>query len=362
MKVLLVSTLDRGGPVEQTAVLAEGLVALGAGVAVACGSVALRERLDAAGIATLHLPVTSARDLRGAGRLWRLTGGADVVHGQDRRAGLWTRLAPGRRGVARIYTVHGLPEPYLPPPVGDEHRSLRDRLAYEVVDAGLARRADALILPSEALAREFTERLHFPAGRMVVVPNGVAPLALPARRGTAIGTLSLLEPVKDLPTFLRAAAALHARRPDLRFTIAGDGSEREPLQRLAGELGLGDVVSFPGFVPAAQAIGELSMLVMTSVFENAPMAVLEAMAAGIPVVASRTGGIPELVGEEGAQLVAPGDVEGFAAAIERLLDDPGLAVAQTRAAERRFAARYTVDANARATLAVYERALAARRG
>ena len=361
MKVLLVSTLDRGGPVEQTAVLAEGLAALGVGVAVACGSVALRARLDAAGIATLHVPVTSARDLRGAGRLWRLIGGADVVHGQDRRAGLWTRLAPGMRHVARIYTVHGLPDPYLPPPVGDERPSARDRLAYEVVDAGLARRADALILPSEALAREFTRRLHFPSTRMVVVPNGVAPLALPAERGAAIGTLSLLEPVKDLPTFLRAAAALHARRPQLRFTIAGDGSQREPLQRLAGELGLDAVVAFPGFVPAAQAIGELSMLVMTRCRER-PEAVLEAMAAGIPVVASRTGGIPELVGEDGAQLVTPGDVDGFAAAIERLLDDPGLAAAQTRAAALRFAERYTVDANARATLAVYERAVAARRG
>jgi glycosyltransferase involved in cell wall biosynthesis len=92
------------------------------------------------------------------------------------------------------------------------------------------------------------------------------------------------------------------------------------------------------------------------------MAVLEAMAASVPVVASRTGGIPELVGEDGAQLVTPGDADGFTAAIERLLDDPVLAETQTRAAARRFAERYTVDANARATLAVYERALTARRG
>jgi len=362
VKVLLVSTLERGGPVEQTAVLAEGLAALGVRVAAACGSVGLRDRLEGAGISTLHVPVTSARDVRGAGRLWRLMAGADVVHGQDRRAGLWTRIAPGMRRVARIYTVHGLPDPYLPPPVGDERRSPRDRLAYEVVDAGLARRADALILPSEALAHQFSERLHFPPGRMVIVPNGVAPLRLPAERGTAIGTVSLLEPVKDLPTFLRAAAALHARRPGLRFQIAGDGSQREPLEQLARELDLEQVVAFPGFVPAAQAIGGLSMLVMTSVFENAPMAVLEAMAASIPVVASRAGGIPELVGEDGAQLVTPGDAEGFAAAIERLLDHPALAEAQTRAAAQRFDARYTVGANARATLAVYERALAARRG
>jgi glycosyltransferase involved in cell wall biosynthesis len=172
----------------------------------------------------------------------------------------------------------------------------------------------------------------------------------------------LLEPVKDLPTFLRAAAALHARRPALRFQIAGDGSQREPLEQLARELGLEEVVAFPGFVAAADGIGALSMLVMTSVFENAPMAVLEAMAASIPVVASRTGGIPELVGDDGAQLVTPGDVDGFAGAIERLLDDPSLVEVQTRAAAQRFEARYTVDANARATLAVYERALAARRG
>jgi glycosyltransferase involved in cell wall biosynthesis len=305
------------------------------------------------------MPVRAGLDLGGAGRLWRLRAGADIVHAQDRRAGLWTRLTPGTHSTARIYTVHGLPDPYLPPPVGDERHGLRDRVAYELVDAGLARRTDALILPSHALADAFVARLHFPRERIVVVPNGVAPSNHPPGRGDRVGTLSLLEPVKDIPTFLRAAAIVHTHHPTVRFVVAGSGSESEALERLAVELGLADVVAFPGFVDPGEAMSELSVLVMPSVFENAPMSVLEAMAAGVPVVASRTGGIPELVGDH-AELVTPGDVEGFAAAIERMLEDPSRAAAHARAAAQRFQERFTGEANARATLAVYEQVLADR--
>jgi glycosyltransferase involved in cell wall biosynthesis len=357
VKVLLVSSLERGGPVEQTLLLSRGLRDLGVRVGVICGSEEVALRFAQAGFAPTRLPLGQ---LAGAARLWRLMDGADVVHAQDRRSGLWTRLVPGMPRVARVYTVHGLPDPYLPPPVGLLRPALRDRLAYEGLDSLLARRADALIIPSRALAEIFVSRLRFPAPRITVVPNGVVARPRLEQRGDEVGTLSMLEPVKDIPTFLRAAAILAARHPKLRFVVAGDGSQREALEREAAELGIAERVSFPGFVSSAEALRRLAVLVMPSVIENAPMAVLEAMAAGVPVVASRTGGIPELVGDA-AELVTPGDADGFAGAIERLLDDPGLVTERVTAAADRIAERYTAEANAAATLAVYERVLRERR-
>jgi glycosyltransferase involved in cell wall biosynthesis len=360
VKVLLVSTLERGGPVEQTLLLARGLRELGISVGATCADERIAGRFAAAGINASVLPMSAGADLAGARRLWRLMRGADVVHAQDRRAGLWVRVAPRILGAARIYTVHGLPDPYMPPPVGDEHPRLRDRLAYEVVDSGLGRRADALIVPSQALADTFVTRLRLPARRITVVPNGVDEVERVAERGPEVGTLALLEPVKDISTFLRAAELLAAQRPQLRFLIAGDGSQRAALERECAERGLAGVVTFAGYLPREEVLPRLSVLVLTSVVENAPMALLEAMSAGIPIVASRTGGIPEMLGDDAGSLVAPGDAEGFAAAIARLLDDRSLADAQISAGAHRIAERYTVEANARGTLAVYERVLSAR--
>jgi len=360
VKVLLVSTLERGGPVEQTLLLARGLRELGVSVAVTCADERIAARFAAAAIEARPLPMRAGLDLAAARRLWRLMRSADIVHAQDRRAGLWVRVAPRILGAARIYTVHGLPDPYMPPPVGDEHPRLRDRIAYEVVDSGLGRRADALIIPSRALAETFVTRLRLPARRVTVVPNGVDEVDRVTERGPDVGTLALLEPVKDISTFLRAAELLSAQRPQLRFVIAGDGSERASLERECAERGLTDVVTFAGYLPREEVLARLSVLVLTSVVENAPMALLEAMSAGIPIVASRTGGIPELLGDDAGRLVTPGDAEGFAAEIARLLDDRALAESQISAGVRRVAERYTVQVNARATLAVYERALSAR--
>jgi glycosyltransferase involved in cell wall biosynthesis len=307
------------------------------------------------------LPFRASVDAKAGASLWRRMRASDVVHAQDRRAGLWVRLAPGLRSVARIYSVHGLPDAYMPPPMGTDSPSLRDRIAYEWIDARLCRRADAVLIPSEALAKVFADRLGFPSERIRVVPNGVAVPDHPRAPGTEVGTLSLLEPVKDIPTFLTAASLLAAERPEVRFVVFGDGGEREALRRQAATLGIADRVDFPGYVQADAALQRLRVLVLPSIVENAPMAMLEAMAAGVPVVASRTGGIPELAGQDTAVLVDPGDVVGFARAIARLLDDPDYAASRSAAGRERVAARFTDARNAEATHRVYEHALATRR-
>ena len=361
MKLLLVSSLERGGPLEQALVLAGGLVQRGVDVRAVCADEAAARRFRAMGAQAVPQPQRRGLDLPAATALWRRMRGVDIAHAQDRRSGLWIRLAPGMKAVARIYTVHGLPDSYMPPPLGNGRPPVRDRIAYEGVDATLCRRADAVIVPSATIAEIFERRLRFPPDRIRVVSNGVELPQVLAKRGAEVGTLSLLETVKDVGTFLSAAALLAPARPDLRFVVFGDGSQRDALQLRARELGIADRVAFPGHVERATALRRLAVIVLPSIFESAPMALLEAMAAGVPAVASRVGGIPEITGEDCALLVAPGNAPGFARAIERILDEPELTAALVSAARSRISSRYTTDANVDATIRVYEEALAERR-
>ncbi len=283
--------------------------------------------------------------------------GADVVHGQDRRSGLVVRMGPrpSRRGL-RVYTVHGLPDEYLPLP-GRSPPGLRATIAYRGLDAALCHRADAVITPSRAVAEILVTRLGFPRAKLAVIPNGVRVPPHPIATGSLVGTVALLEPVKGLDVFVRSAARLADRDPDLRFAIFGSGTERERLEALAQRFGVSEKLELPGYVPMAQAVGSLGIFVLSSYMENAPMSVLEAMAAGCPVVATAVGAIPEIAIDGTAQLVPPGDDVALADAIGRLLADPGLRERQAKAARERVLDRYTADACAGETLALYRRLL-----
>ena len=356
MKVVLVTSLERGGPVEQSLVLARGLTGLGASVTAICATEELRERFAAAGAEPALIPLTRRFDLRGAERVRAHAAGADAIHAQDRRSGLAIRLARRPEGrPARVYTVHGLPDEYLPPPAGPERPGLRATLLYRGLDAGLCRRCEAVVVASEALRDLLVERIGFPRGRMQVIPNGVQTEPAAAAGGELVGTLSVLEPVKGLDVFLAAAAKLAAERPELRFAVFGTGSVERELRERAGALGIADRVEQPGTVPAREALGRLAVLVSSSWMENCPMGVLEAMAAGVPVVATRVGGVPEIASEGTAELVAPGDPGALAAAIAGLLDDPERARRQAEAARARVRELFSAEANAEATLALYER-------
>lgn len=355
MRVGLVSSLERGGPVEHSLVLARGLVERGAEVVATCASEQVAARFGAVGARALVIPLRHQLDGAGGVRVRRALRGVDVVHAQDRRAGLWTRALPRPRGAALVYTIHGLPDPYLPPPAGVEHPGWRAVLAYQGVDAALGRRADALITPSRAMASVLVSRLGLPAAKLSVVPNAIELGPPPAGAGgDAVGSLSSLEPVKALDVLLEAFARLG--RPQLRLLVFGTGPQAAALAARAAQLGLDGRVSFPGFVPSRDALAQLRVFAMPSVMENSPMALLEAMAAGVPAVASRVGGVPETAPDGTAQLVPPGDAAALAAAIARLLDDRALARAQAAAARAHVEANASPEAMAARTVAVYEAA------
>jgi glycosyltransferase involved in cell wall biosynthesis len=353
MRVLLATSLRAGGPLEHTLLLARHLVAMEVEVTASCADAAVAERLAATGATAVGLPLDRTSDLRGGLRLERLARGHDVVHAQDRRTGLWARVWPRRGGPARIYTVHGLPDPYLPLPQNDGRRvRSRDRLAYQGLDAWLARRSDAVVVPSRALADILVARLGFPAAKLEVIPNGVEIPGAPLGTGDVVATVSLLGPVKGLDTFLAAAAAVSARFPEQRFAIVGDGPDRGALEVAARELGVR--VEFPGMMPIADLLPTLRAFVLPSLFENCPMSLLEAMAAGVPSVASAVGGVPELAGDA-ALLVPPSDAPALAEAIGGLLADSARREDLGARGRARVTAGFSAEANARAILDVYER-------
>jgi glycosyltransferase involved in cell wall biosynthesis len=192
------------------------------------------------------------------------------------------------------------------------------------------------------------------------VPNGIELPAQAAGDGEDIGTVSLLEPVKGLEVFLRAAALLADRHPDWRFTVYGSGSQAEWLQALAADLGIAERVAWPGFVPAERALRSLGVFVICSYVENAPLALLEAMAVGVPVVATSVGGVPEIADESVARMIAPGDPQALAGAIEATRLDAGETALRAEAARLRVQQRFTAERNARKLAELYARLLATR--
>jgi glycosyltransferase involved in cell wall biosynthesis len=358
VKVALVTTIERGGPIEQSLLLARGLARAGAEVLVTCANEQLAERFATDGVRAEIAPIRHQADLAGARRVWRLARGADVIHAHDRRAGLWVRTGPRpKRDGIRVYTVHGLPEPYLPPPVGPERPSVKAALLYRGLDSGLCARADVVIVPSRAVAKELVDRLGYPERKLAVIPNGIELPPHTSGGGDLIGTFSGLDPVKGIDVFLRAVVTLAREHPDWRFVAYGIGSDGERLVRLANELGVADRVAWPGFVSAPEAFAQLRVYVLSSYLENAPMALLEAMASGVPAVASAVHGVPEIADETVARMVPAGDPAALADAIEQTCADPVGTEARVVAARARVEERFTFERNASEIGNLYERVL-----
>jgi glycosyltransferase involved in cell wall biosynthesis len=205
-------------------------------------------------------------------------------------------------------------------------------------------RVDAQTAPSRFAARGIEEDVGLPAGTIRVIPGGVPeveldPVARPAP-GPIVGALSRLSGEKGMDVLLRAVARL----PAATLVLVGDGPDRASLERLARELSITERVIVTGWLPNARSwlpvIDVVAVPSLERSFESQSLAATEAMFAGVPVVASRVGGLPEVVvdGETG-MLVEPGDPVALAGAIERLLGDRQLrermgAQARSRAAER----------------------------
>jgi glycosyltransferase involved in cell wall biosynthesis len=317
----------------------------------------LPEAARAAGAAYVPLrhvqrPLHPIRDVAGLFELVRLCRRIrpDIVHANSSKAGVLGRAAAGIAHVpVRIFTVHGW--------AFKAHHGFAAR-AYLWADRLMRPLTTAIVCVSNSELQAGRAAGTLVSARAVVIPNAVdvTRFALPANREDppVILAIGRLKEPKDFPTLARALALLDAASFSAR--IAGDGPDRPEVERLlpAGSRVLGERHDIPELLATAD------VFVLPSRSEGMPMSILEAMAAGVPVVASAVGGIPELVvdGETGL-LVPAGDAEALAGALRRLLGDPALRRRFGDAGRARALEHFGVGAFRRAHIELYERLLGA---
>ncbi len=267
--------------------------------------------------------------------------GADLVLGCDLDGFLWAR----RRRLPFVAALKGV--------IADE---LKNERGWVRVLLGLqarweranALRADLVVLPSRYSAGVARAEYGIPGARLAVVPEPIdleawrarlARARRPGRPGPVVLCVARQYPRKRIGDLLHAAAALARRIPAARFRIVGKGPERDALVRLHGALGLGDSVALVGDVSPERLADEYvgaDCFCLPSVQEGFGVVFLEAMAAGLPVVACRAAAVPEVVldGSTGV-LVPPRDPEALAMALAGLLEAPARARALGEAGRRR---------------------------
>ncbi len=354
MRIVYVSTLPDGGPVSHLLNLAPEVAAGGADVRVLCASEEVAARARCLGLRADALTLRNKADISRAVQLWPRLRGADVVHTQDRRALLLCGVAARAMGAALVHTYHGLPEelvglPGRPGahPTGPRLRGqwlLHGHLRVEAVLSRLG----SLVVPSRALAG-FLASHGFAAARMHVLPSRIDIRRWqprPAREQVTVAVAARLETHKGIDVLVDACARL-AAPPAVHLDVYGDGSLAGELRRRGATRGV-DVTFHGSVTDVRDRLLNADIFVLPSRGENLPITILEAMAAALPVVATRVGGVGELV-DDGVTglLVEPNDVEGLAGALSALLRDPQRRAAMGSAAARRVAARFdAADAGA----------------
>jgi glycosyltransferase involved in cell wall biosynthesis len=351
--------------------LAEGLAALGVEVVGIYSprrlDTACRERLASGRLPPMHaLPMRravhpgDALDLVRLVRLLRKLGPFDLLHAHSSKGGALGRLAARHLGIPSVYTPHAFVtlDPTLP---------RWKRAMYGQVERRLARFGSAVI----AVSREEVEHakaLAIDPGKIHVVANGIAPPAFPprdevrARLGISaqelvVGFVGRFSSQKAPEVMLDAFATVLRQRPDARLVMVGSGPLEEEVRRRIDQNGLGSKVKLLGDVVATTVMPAFDLFCLSSRYEGMPYVLVEALAAGLPIVSTQVGGANLCVEPEQNGLIVPPDDPGaLAAGIASILSDP-----QRRrrfaTASSAIATRFTADRMVAETLEVYQRVL-----
>jgi glycosyltransferase involved in cell wall biosynthesis len=330
------------------------------------------DELDAAGVEFVGLNRNSRLDPRPwRSVLQRLRGGrVDVLHSHKFGSNAWaaalSTLAP-----QPVFVAHEHTWSYS----GDRLRVFLDRRL-------IAPRADAFVAVSRDDQRKMIEVESIAPEKTRFIPNGIdlEPAHQGAGRGIRqefgvspeqplIGTVATLRSQKALDVLIEAATMLRRAFPDLVVLIVGGTDAREPeeaarLKRLTKEIGADRTVRFLGVrYDIQEVLGALNVAVISSDYEGSPLSVMEYMEAGLPVVATRVGGVPDIVvdGETGL-LVPPRDPAAIAQAITQLLEQPELAKAMGGAGQTRRRTEFDLGATVRRVEELYEELYAGKAG
>jgi len=278
----------------------------------------------------------------------------DVLHGHGAKGAALARITPGAPQAIRVYTPHGGSLVYSP-------GSLRGGF-YRKLEWLLIGRTELFLFESGYAAKLFRAKIGRPRAMVRVVRNGVgdAEFASIAPRPDATDIVSVgeLRPVKAIDVLVEALAMLKRSGRRVSATIAGDGPQGAELKAQAQRLGVADQVRFVGYRPAREAFAMGRMLVIPSRAESLPYIVLEAAAAGVPIIATKVGGNPEIFGAQAGHLIAPDDSAALVAAIAAALDDPQEVKRVTHAVRTRVREEFSSTAMVENGLAAYRETIA----
>ena len=248
--------------------------------------------------------------------------------------------------------------------------TLRRWYGFLRMQGRVARAATRILTPSESSARDIVTDFDVDPSRIQVIPLGVdeifQPPAAPRVPGRIVAMASADAPIKGVHTLLEAFAKLRTER-DVELLLVTKPMEGGRTEKLIDKLALGDSVRFVHGITDAElveAMGSAELACVPSLYEGFSLPTAELMACATPLVVSRAGAIPEVVGADGecADLVEPGNVEELRSAIGALLDDPARRERMGRAGRRRAVERFSWRAVAEAVATAYEESIAAFRG
>ncbi len=278
----------------------------------------------------------------------------DVMHGHGAKGGAFVRLMGARKAI-RVYTPHG----------GSLHygRTTLRGTVYGGLERILAQRTELFLFESAFARNAYQAMVGAPPGIVRVVPNGITPAEMEpvAPNADAADLLSVGEfrHIKGTDVLVEAVAELHKAGRKVTLAMAGDGEEGPALRAQVARLGLDASIRFLGHTPARQAFAHGRQMVVPSRADSLPYAVIEACGAGIPMIASGVGGIPEIFGPEG-NMVPPQDPAKLAEAIAAALDDPAKARAGADKLRERVRKLFSQDAMVEGVLRGYAEAIRAK--
>jgi glycosyltransferase involved in cell wall biosynthesis len=388
----VIARLNVGGPARHTVILDHGLRTLGAETLLVHGSTgpmeaSLEDFARQRGVAVTHVAELGRRihpfdDLRAFARVMRLVWKwqPDVVHTHTAKAGVVGRLAAlvynatraRARRCAVVHTFHGH--------VFSNYFGTAGSFAVRVIERTFARVTDRIVAISDTQRDDLVSRFAIARpGQVSVVPLGLELDGLlqraPAFRGrraewgfsdgdVVVGYVGRLVPVKDVGTLIRAVALAGQRLPRLKMVIAGDGECRQSLEQLVRELDIPDRVRFVGWQrDLLQLYAAFDIFALSSLNEGTPVALIEAMAAGVPVVATAVGGVADVVRhDETGILVPPRNPSALADAINRTATQPLRSAQLAERARTIVASRYGADRLVTDILGLYKTVVTQKRG
>lgn len=313
------------------------------------------------------VPVTSLEvphrryvtEVREAGRLMERVA-PDVVHTHGYRADVVAGTLARRRGYPVVSTVHGF-----------TGGGLKNRV-FEWLQRRSLREYDAVVAVSRPMAVELRD-VGLEPDRIHVVPNAWTPDARPLERTPArrelglppddcvLGWVGRLSSEKGPDVFLRAVAELAGEGHDVAASVVGEGPRRRGLEELSRELGIEGRVRFHGLVPdAAELYRAFDVFVLSSRTEGTPISLFEAVHARVPVVATRVGGVPDVVSGDEAKLVPAEDPEALARAVAGVRQRPDRARERAESAARRLEEEFSVEPWLERYASVYRTAMSRR--